>query len=117
VSIRSALESLYEDTCNVYESREYIKENGSTGHREELVTADIPCRISYKSINAGTETDKADYKEQLVKLFIAPEISIKPGSRVEVTRNGSTTMYKASGEPAIYYGHKEIVLELWEVRA
>lgn len=117
MSIRAALESLYKDTCNIYERVDYVKENGSTGQRMELVTDDMPCRISYSNISANSETDKAAYKSQGVKLFFSPNRDIKPGSMVEVTRENTTTKYKASGEPAIYPTHKEIELELWEVRA
>jgi hypothetical protein len=105
------------DTCNVYERVDYVKDNGSTGQKMELVTADMPCRISYSSISANSETDKAAYKSQGVKLFFSPSRDIKPGSMVEVTREDTTTKYRASGEPAIYPAHKEIELELWEVRA
>lgn len=115
MSIRKALESLYNDTCSVYERQEYTKENKSTGHKDVLVISDMPCRISYSTISANDETDKAAYKAQSVKLFFAPDRNIKPGSKVEVTRCGVTTMYKASGECAIYPTHKEINLELWEL--
>lgn len=115
MSIRDALESMYTDTCNVYERQEYTKANRSTGHKDVLVISDMPCRISYSTITANNETDKAAYKAQSVKLFFAPDKNIRAGSKVEVTRGDSTTLYRASGEPAIYSTHKEINLELWEV--
>ena len=51
---------------------------------------------------------------QTIKLFIAPEIDIKPGSKIDVTHLGVTTSYKRSGNPAVYHTHQEIMLELWE---
>ncbi len=113
--MREALESLYMDTCNVYELQEYTKANKSTGHKDVLVTSDMPCRISYSTITANDETDKAAYKAQSVKLFFSPDRNIKPGSKVEVKRGDTSTLYRASGEPAIYPSHKEISLELWEM--
>lgn len=114
MSVRKALESLYKDKCNVYERQEYIKENKSTGHRDVLVISDMPCRISFSSFPANRENDRAAYKEQSIKLFYAPDRVIKPGSKIEVTRCGVATSYKASGEPARYTTHNEISLELYE---
>ena len=37
----------------------------------------------------------------------APEIKIKPGSKIIVEQNGTTTEYSASGEPAVYFSHSE----------
>ena len=45
-----------------------------------------------------------------VKLFIAPEINVMPGSKIVVTQKGRTTEYKNSGEPAIFDTHQEIML-------
>ena len=50
---------------------------------------------------------------QGTKLFIAPEIKVKPGSKIVVEQNGVTTEYSASGVPAVYPSHVEIKLELF----
>ena len=52
---------LFEDRCNIYE---YVKEkqtNGSTAHKEKLVLADIPCRISFKTVNQVVENTKSSF--------------------------------------------------------
>ena len=49
-----------------------------------------------------------------MKLFIAPDIEVKSGSKITVTQNGVTAEYSASGEAAVYESHKEIMLELWK---
>lgn len=51
---------------------------------------------------------------QAVKLFIAPEIAVPEGSRIDVTQNGITTSYRQSGTPAVYSSHQEITLELYK---
>ena len=48
------------------------------------------------------------------KLFISPEVEIKPGSKIVVTQNGVTTEFSNSGKPAIYTNHQEIMLKLFE---
>lgn len=113
--MKKAIEKLYQDRCNVYERQEYIKGNKSTGHRDVIVIENMPCRVSYSNIYANDVTDTVAYKQQAVKLFYSPGNNIKPGSRVEVTRNGYTTLYRASSEPAIYNSHIEINLTLWDV--
>lgn len=117
MSIMEAIESLYRDSCNVYEREEYAKANGSTGQRDVLVISDMPCRISYSSSPPSSEGEVAAEKRQTVKLFYSPERAIKAGSKVEVTRQGVSVMYKASGEAAIYLSHKETELELWDGKA
>lgn len=115
VDIKRHIERLYQDSCNVYERQEYIKENKSTGQKDVLVIENMPCRISYKNIYSNDITDKLSYKAQSIKLFCSPAYTIKAGSRLEVNRNGVVTLYRASGEPAIYNSHIEINLELWDV--
>ena len=75
---------------------------------------DKPCRVSFEDIYVNTETDTEAKKLQKIKLFIAPELDIKSGSKIVVTRKGRVTSYKNSGEPAIYDTHQEIMLELFK---
>lgn len=117
MSIREALETLYTDKCTVYERTDYKKDNKSTGQKDVLVISELPCRVSFSTITANNETDKAAYKSQTVKLFFSPDVNIKPGSKIVVTRCGVSTTYCASSEPAIYPSHKEIELTLSDKKA
>ena len=69
---------------------------------------------SFEKINTVVQTETAASISQAVKLFIAPEIKVKGGSKLVVEQNGVTTEYSASGEPAIYLNHQEIILELFK---
>lgn len=114
---KSALEQTYHTMlCSVIEYQEITDETTKiTRHGEVTVLKDQPCKLSYESLNAVDQSDTAAAKAQGTKLFIAPEIEIKPGSKVVVTNDaGVTTAYKASGEPSIYVSHKEIPLELFD---
>ena len=54
---------------------------------------------------------------QVIKLFMAPEINVKPGSKILVKGVGGVVAYKSSGRPAVYPTHQEILLDLVEDKA
>lgn len=115
VKARQAKESLYDAICTITEWQKVQKENKSTGFQEVIVLTDQPCRLSFKTINSTQQTETgASAVTQVTKLFLAPEIKVKPGSKLTVTQNGVTTEYKNSGEPAVYSTHQEIILELFK---
>lgn len=114
VKVRKAVELLYNGTCTVTAYQEYVKPNKSTGHREVVVLNDQPCRIVYTSAPAVAGTETGTAAAQQIKLFIAPELEIKAGSKIAVTQNGVTKDYCCSGIPAVYMSHQEINLEVWK---
>ena len=111
---RKAIESLYDGKCTITEYQKVKKENKSTGFQEVVVHDGIACRLSFKAINSANLSDTASSVSQTIKVFLAPEIVVKPGSKVSITQNGVTTDYKCSGQPAIYSTHQEVILELFE---
>lgn len=115
VRIKRAIESLYIGRCNIIEHQKVQKENKSTGFEDVTVLEDIPCRLSYQTINTTkAEDNTASSLKQVTKLFIAPNLTVKPGSKISVTQNNVTTEYKSSGQPAIYSTHQEIILEIFK---
>lgn len=115
VKARKALESLYNGKCTITEFQKVTKENKSTGFVETVVLDNQPCRISFSSTNSTTSTETgASALVQVVKLFIAPDIIVKPGSKIAVTQNNVTTEYQNSGQPAFFHTHQEILLELFK---
>lgn len=114
VATRKAIEMLYDCTCNIISTEKYRKDNGSTGIKE-VKLENQKCKISYETISKNSEDDIKANVIQITKLFIAPELKILPGSKIEVTDvMGNVTTYKSSGKPAIYQTHQEILLELNE---
>ena len=112
---RKAIESLYFGTCTITEYQKVKRENKTTAFAEVVVLENQPCRISFNTINSTTSTGTgASALVQVVKLHIAPEINIKPGSKITVTQNNVTSEYKNSGEPAYYLTHQEISLEFFD---
>ena len=115
VNVRKAVESLYDGTCIIIEYKKIKKENKSTGFQEVVILENVPCRLSFKTIDNTKQTDTgASALVQTTKVFLAPEIQVKPGSKLIITQNGVTTEYKSSSEPAFYKTHQEIVLELFK---
>lgn len=109
---RRDIEKLYMDTCTVMEKR-HVKDpdTGITSMQDVTVHKGVPCKLSHKKM-AYSEGGIASVLSLTSSLIINPDIVIKPGSRILVTRNGITTAYKNSGEPGRYVTHQEIMLEL-----
>lgn len=114
VKAKKFVESLYDGKCTVTEYQKIKKENKSTGFQEVVVLKDQPCRLSFKTISSTDPNESAAILTQTTKLFLAPEIKVKAGSKLTVTQNGVTTEYKCSGKPAVYHTHQEIILELFK---
>lgn len=114
VAVRKAVEKGYIGTCSVIEYRKVKRENGSTGFSEETVLDNIPCKLSFKSAPVLGDGATGSAISQMVKVFMAPDVSVKSGSKLIITQNGVTKEYKGSGEPAIYETHQEIALELFK---
>lgn len=113
--VRRQLEKTYEGLCTVTENRKVKnKETKLTDHQEEVILSDQPCRLSYEKITNTNQTDFAAVTGQIIKLFMSPDVVIKPGSKITVTQAGTTTDYTYSGVPAVYSTHQEIILELFE---
>lgn len=112
--VRKAIESTYKGTCNVYEYGKY-----TDPETEEMIVdlspnpihENIPCKLSKKTINPTNQTEMANTIQYSPVLFINPDITIKPGSRIIVTQNGVTREFEQSGEPFVYETHQEIVLQ------
>ena len=113
VKVRKALEKFYIGTFTVTEHKKVTKPNHTTGFTDVVVIENQPCRLSFSSNPPATDGSATEIN-QTVKLFFAPEIKVKEGSKITVTQNGVTTEYKQSGTPSVYNGHQEIILELFK---
>lgn len=113
---RKAIESTYSGVCTILERRDVRDEKTKVTRKNEEVPVieNQPCKLSFEKLNAVVQTETAAAMAQGTKLFIAPEITIKPGSKIIVEQNGVTTEYSASGEPAVYFSHSEYILELFK---
>lgn len=113
---RKAIESTYSGVCTILERLDVKDERTKITRKDEEVPVveNQPCKLSFEKLNAVVQTETAATLTQGTKLFIAPEIKIKPGSKIIVEQNGTKTEYSASGEPAVYFSHSEYMLELFK---
>ena len=115
--VRAAIEQLYIGRCDIYE---YRAATNPANKREELseilIYASQPCRLSIQNSSVAGEGETSAIG-QVIKLFLAPEVDVLPGSKIIVTQHGKTTQYRNSGIAARYSGHQEIMLERMEKRA
>lgn len=111
---RAAMEKQYDSICTVYERRSVEDDDHITRKKEVAVLSDIPCRLSYRTINTTNTSSGIAEQSILVKLFINPDVEIKAGSKIVITTCGREETYQRSGMPAIYPTHQEIMLTNFE---
>ncbi len=112
--VRHAIEETYTDRMTVTVRKKTINQDTKeTQFKTVDVLKDVPCRLSFGTKTATVPAGEfSAYRvNQTIKLFVAPDITIDPGSSISVTRDGVTKTYCQSGETAIYPTHQEIMLE------
>ena len=112
--VKRAVEHLYDGRMTVEEARKEKNAKNITTLVWSAVIEDVPCRVSYKTVTPAGRSDTVDSIAQAITLFTAPDIDIKPGSRVTVTQRGRTMRFSCAGIPAVYESHQEIPLTRWE---
>lgn len=112
---RKAIEATYDGTCRIY-GMQSVKDPVTKVTRQEevLVQEGIPCHLSYSSTAPAAGSDTVTAVVQTIKLFLAPELVVPSGSRIEVAQQGREESYAQSGKTAVYSSHQEIQLELWK---
>ncbi|WP_304160264.1 hypothetical protein [Phascolarctobacterium succinatutens] len=112
---RKAIESTYTGVMTVSE-RQSVKDPNThiTSTKEVVVLENQPCKLSFETIAATAQTETAASLTQGTKLFLPPNVKIKAGSKIIVEQDGVKNAYSASGVPAVYPTHQEIILTLFE---
>lgn len=116
VRYKKIAESFFDRVCNVYEYREVLEDGFS---RRELVLTqeNIPCRRGYSTggntnyVKTAETTQDNEQIKQLVKLFVASDVKIKPGSKIVVMSGDDKEYYEYSGYELYYDTHCEILLK------
>lgn len=111
---RRAQEATYEGLCTIIEYHEVRDEKTKLSSEKEVaVIENQPCKLSFERLNTIIQTETVAAAAQIIKLFLAPEVTVNSNSKIVVTQNGITEEYSASSKPAIYSTHQEIILELF----
>ena len=112
---RKALEDTYDGVATVIEHRKVKDEQTKVTFYEDVTVLEgQPCKLSFSTINTVVQSESAANVAQTTKLFISPDITIKPGSKITVTQSGVTNDYTYSGVPAVYATHQEIMLDFFK---
>ncbi|MBR6314477.1 MAG: hypothetical protein IKR49_07595 [Clostridia bacterium] len=108
----AALRSLWCDRCTVTIKRKTETPGGRTVQTNETLFANVPCRLSFKSIEVTEESSSAACTVQATVLLLDRQYSVPAGSIITVQHEGMTGEYERSGIPAVYSVHQEIPLKL-----
>lgn len=114
VKARKAIEKMYVHTCTIVIKDKVKQKDYSTKLVDKVLIEDQPCRISFSNIYTVNESSHSGLKQQTIKLFIAPEVNIKEGSKIIVNHDGIESLFSKSGVPAVYPTHQEINLEIFK---
>lgn len=118
---RRTIERLYTDRATIYR---YIQVKDPVTKETKLeaqpVHLDQTCRVSQKVLAQNNQTEAQNDIRYETKLFIAPELELRQGDMLEVTRGRITAAgwepiaparkYEA-GEPFLYVTHQEISIQ------
>ena len=107
---RKALERMWRDRCWVYVQEETTDPvTHLTDFEEKPLFEDQPCKLSFSTLSANAG-DELPVVAQAVKLFLSPELTVPPGSKIVIKRADREFTYTRSGEPGIFSNHQEILL-------
>ena len=81
---------------------------------ESIVVEDQPCLLSNTSTAPTTSAEGIPSATKVTKIFVAPDIIIKEGSKLVVTQDGVTNTYERSGIPSVYPTHQEVSVNVIE---
>lgn len=111
VNTRSAIESLYRDTADIYTIQKVVNpETHITEMSYQAFQTGIPCKLSIKTAYITADTDTVSTSEQSITLFLSPDIIVPSGSRFIIMHFGRELRFEQSGLPAVYPDHQEIRL-------
>ena len=99
------------DRCDIYNTKDVVKDNHSIFKQFEMVQQDVPCRLSFSYVSRSYATTTADQVRQTLKLLLPPDVPVLPGSRIVVRRQGREYECRGSGTPAVYPTHQMIKLQ------
>lgn len=107
---RAALELTYEDRADILRVRT-VRFGSLTRQETGLVYAAVKCGLSRGGGDSSGQTVMQNNIDYDATLFLAPELDIQPGDRVEVTRFRFVCSFTVESRPAVYVTHQEVRLK------
>ena len=115
--VNKGIRRIWNDRCDILvRDSSTCPSTGRTLFAERCIYVDLPCRISFRlsfeTVGAVRDVANAAIRAgQSVKLFLAPEIVVPPGSKILVRRRGHEMEFARTGMPAVFEGHQEVRME------
>lgn len=106
VNFRKVCETMYDHVCDIYGSKEVVKDNCVTTFEDTILYKNQPCHVSQTAV-AATSNGLTTSVTNVISLFISPDITIPEGSRI--VWNGKE--FHNSGVPAMYGAFQKIQLD------
>ncbi len=100
----------YDSSCTVLEFEAGEKSEGALWEQTlHTMRENVKCRISYQSPSGGEEKEEGIAVENSCTIFFPPEITIKPGSILEISTGGrEKKVFRHTGISRAYETHQEI---------
>ena len=115
ISARPNIERMYRGTLTIHEWELVTDPTTHISSEVEKITVeDQPCLLSNTSTAPTTSTEGVPSVVKTTKIFVAPDISIREGSKLVVTQDGITNTYERSGIPSVYPTHQEVSVNVIE---
>lgn len=115
IDARPHIERMYRGTLTIHEWELVTDPVTHISSEVETITVtDQPCLLSNTSTAPTTSADGIPSVTKITKIFVAPDIVIKEGSKLVVTQDGVTNTYERSGIPSVYPTHQEVSVNLME---
>lgn len=107
---RSQIERLYTHKVTIIETEMVFNPDKYRSEPQEVIKYENqPCRISFNSQKVD-DRDLNTSSQNMVKMFIAPEVIIKDSSKIIATVNDQIVNFNKSTEPFLYPTHNEYTL-------
>lgn len=115
INARPHIERMYRGTLTIHEwTLVTDPETHISSEVETITVVDQPCMLSNTSTAPTTSADGIPSVTKVTKIFVAPDVVIKEGSKLVVTQDGVTNTYERSGIPSVYPTHQEVSVNLVE---
>lgn len=105
-----ALYGMFDGVCSVWSIVQEADADGIQRGREVLAAADVPCHLVLTSAGVARNEGKGSRISAVGKVFLPPELVVKPGSMVRVYQQGQEYRLVCSSVARVYCWHQEIEL-------
>lgn len=115
IDARPNIERMYRGKLTIHEWKLVTDPITHVSSEEELIVVEEqPCLLSNTSTAPTTSADGIPSVIKTTKIFVAPDIPIREGSKLVVTQDGITNTYERSAVPSVYPTHQEVSVNLME---